>query len=230
MVKKGRDEAIFDAIISRAFADAAMEDIEELQKADVPEVELSARHKREEKRLYRRIEKVKNSPAQHCIINKIVASVIICVAIGMTMVFSIPSIRADVMKLIARPFEKYTSFGAATDSIFEDAEYSFGYIPEDFELVKYEKGVCRKFLYKNPFDGKYVNIIYCSDTNVNMLQDNENAEVTQTRINGNNAYVINNIDGTTEFVWSDGSNVINVSGDIDMDKMLRICKEIKICK
>lgn len=226
MLKKARNDAIFDAILSKAFEEAALEDIKELEKADIPEVELTAKHKREERRLYNQIEKSKNRPAWHYTAYKIAACFLICIAVGTATIFAIPNIRADFMKLIAKPFDKYTSFGAVTNSIFEDAEYTFEYIPEGFELVKYEKDFTKIFMYRNK-NNEYFEIIYRQGKEIGSLQDNENVIATQVNIGNQIGYLVTNKnDENRKLIWSNGEYVFTIKGIISENILINIAENM----
>ena len=225
MLKKARNDAIFDAILSKAFEEAALEDIKELEKADIPEVELTAKHKREERRLYNQIEKSKNRPTWHYTAYKIAACFLICIAVGTATIFAIPNARADFMKLIAKPFDKYTCFGTVTDSIFVDAEYTFEYIPEGFELVEYKKDFAKVFKYRN--NNEYFMIIYRQGKEICSLQDNESVITTRVNIGEQLGYLIrNNYDENQKLIWSDGENVFTIEGVVSESVLIYIAENI----
>lgn len=230
MSKQARNEAMFDALLSKAFEEVAMEEIKELEKSDIPEVRLTAAHKREQRRFLRQIEKSKQKSARfswNSVGVKIAACFLVCVFLGTAAVFAIPSARADFMKLITKSFDKYTSIQTVTDPIFGDMEYSFTYIPEGFELVEYEKNNSKSFKYETSDEKSYFNIKCSSGTISGLLKDSEDVEVTETTIKGNIAYIYDNGYGTVDIIWSYGENVFRLRGNISADILIRIADGVK---
>lgn len=224
MLKKRRDEVVFDALISKALSEASMKEINKLEKIDITEVELTAKHKREERRYYNRLERAKNPTTRHTIAYKIAACFLICMVVSLLTIFAIPTARADFMKLITKPFDKYTSFGTVTDSIFADAEYSFDYIPRGFELVEYKKDLTKIFRYEN-IDGDYFKIIYRQGKDVGSLHDNENVVIRQITIKNQIGYVVKEGDNQ-KVIWSNGDYIIIVQGNISENILINIANNI----
>lgn len=227
MSKNERDNAIFDAVFSKALEQAALEEIAELEKTEMKDIEFTAKHKREQRKAYKELEKRKKKPKWVKYAVRAAACLLVLCFLGGVIAFSIPTVRGDFMRLIAKPFEKYTSFGTISNSILGDSDYVFEYIPEGFELVKYEKDFLKTFRYKNVANETYFEIKYCQGTKVNLFQDNETLNVLQDKINNHTAYFIENKeDNVMEIVWCDGECIFYVEGNISIEILINIAKNI----
>jgi len=143
MINKSVDEAVFDAILTKAFRDAAEADMreEELDTGFVP-VTLTPKQLKIEKAAYHRAHtrrKRAASSAHYPVLRRIVSCILIVATIGFATIFAIPPIRAAVVGAVVEVFNKFTALNFASSGIVEPlklGDYQFGYLPKNFKLTE----------------------------------------------------------------------------------------------
>ncbi len=193
MMSKSENEKIFEAILASAFRDAALLDTEEAGRCEP--VRLSEKHLREERRAYNRykLRKSLSFVTENPVLRRTVAAILIAGCVGFAGLVSMPEVRAAVGGAVVRFFEKYVSLdftSPGSESInYDEDKYTFGYIPEGFELTK-ESGnsISKEYRYENN-DGKRFMISYSMSSATLIENDIENSTYSETMVNGYKAYL-----------------------------------------
>jgi hypothetical protein len=141
---------------------------------------------------------------------------------------TIPEVRAAVIGAIQNRTEQYTEFtGNPTDADGEFKYHTLGYIPEGFVLTSEIK------------EDEYYSATYFDDNNKKFrfqygkIEDeislnNEDAEYSQV-FDGGILYHLFIADDDSRFssiIWDDGINLFIISGELSIDELLKIAKNI----
>ena len=236
MINKSVDEAVFDTVLAKAFADAAMEDIksEKLNETDSP-VTLSARHLKMQRRAYKKYEAQRaDSASRYTALRRIAACILIVGTIGFISVFTIPTVRAAVVDAVIDFFDKYMciDFGdgdPTSNSAVQIGDFTASYIPEGFELTDSdEKKTSPKYKFENPQTKEYFQIKIAVLNGRELQYDYENAKYNKISVNGYPAFIIKleNDDKNISLVFSNEANTITVYGNILEEEIICIASGI----
>ena len=230
MINKSVDEAVFDSILTRAFRDAVKADMEE-DKNTAP-VKLTPEHLKAERRAYNKYEAMERQLDKRSIhprLRRAVSAVLIAGCVGFVTMISIPKVRAAVAEVVIEFFEKYVSFDftRSGDSSAREGEYTFGYIPDGFELVEqYEDPLTKECVYKDG-NGSELSILYVPTKNTILMNDIENAEYSEIEINGYRAYIMDSAAyNNARLLFDDGKNVFTIVGNLPKEEFLKIAENI----
>ena len=235
MINKSVDEAVFDAILAQAFRDAAEADMKEeaLDKDFVP-VKLTPEHLRIEQRAYRRYEakrKQENNANLYAGIRRAVASILIVGTIGFATVFAVPPVRAAVVDAVVEFFEKYISFdfwGDSPNVTMKLGDYELSYIPNGFELTEQEETrLYNRYNFINPETGDSFSIKFSATKSLTVQFDSEYSTYDSTDIGDYTAYWIESeINTNHELMINNGTDVIEIAGNVSQQEILTIAKNI----
>lgn len=230
MINKSVDEAVFDSILTRAFRDAVKADMEE-DKNTAP-VKLTPEHLKAERRAYNKYEAMERQLDKRSIhprLRRAVSAVLIAGCVGFVTMISIPKVRAAVAEVVIEFFEKYVSFDftRSGDSSAREGEYTFGYIPDGFELVEqYEDPLTKEWVYKDGNGSKLT--ISCSNTKATIfMNDIAQAEYLEIEVNGCRAYFMDTgVYNSERLIFDDRKNVFTIVGNLPKEEFLKIAENI----
>ncbi len=228
MMDPTMEETIFDAVLTRAFADAVTEELTELER-DCPEtVDYPEKYRKIERKAYRK--RWGGRFRMSRTMQRAAAWILVVGLTGGMLVMMIPEVRAGFRNLVATSFEKYITFESATTSTaYSDKkrEYCFEYMPENYEETEYSNKLGVKYKFESIIDDTYFKISYYPCNSISFRYDNEHSIVTEYEINGNNAYLIYfEIDEDYTLTWNDGVNIFRIDGNISSDEILKIARNI----
>jgi len=228
MKNPAMEEAIFDAVLTRAFADAVAEELAELER-DCPEtVDYPENYRKIERKAYRKRwgGGFRWTRTMQCA----AAWILVIGLTGGMLVMMIPEVRAGFRNLVATAFEKYITFESATTSTKHSdkkGEYCFEYMPENYWETEYSNKLGVKYKFESIIDDTYFKISYYPCNSISFRYDNEHSIVTEYEINGNNAYLIHfELDEDYTLTWNDGVNIFRIDGNISADEILKIAENI----
>lgn len=231
MDSKKYNEIVFDSILRSAFYDAVEEEIEETEKKDTPQIDISKKHKRIQRRLYdqrkKRINYIK--PLWLKALQGVAACVVaFCVACS-AFVFSVPTVRAHFLNGVMKPFEKYISFDFAKESdlSFESGAYSLGYIPKNFVLTSQLTDSWYEYRFENFDDDTYFEIAYYHVKRGKISVDSEHSKITEFMLGNNIAYyVVDTHSSTIRIAWRDGDYFFFLNGNLSKEQMTKIAEGV----
>lgn len=230
MSRNDRDNALFDAILTKAFADAARKEFEEAEREPIEKVTLTPEHIKEERKAY---EARKNSALKRSALIKHLKRAVACLLlagiIGMGITLAIPSTRADFLTLITETFEKYFSFSGDKGTEYNAADYRFSYIPEGHELTYYSEAITKIYRFENVTENTYFEISYTLQEEGKSNVNNENTQTTEIDINSNRGYILSSTEyDFISLVWNDEANTFLIKGNISEELIIKIARNIKI--
>jgi hypothetical protein len=141
---------------------------------------------------------------------------------------TIPEVRAAVIGAIQNRTEQYTQFtGEPTDADGEFKYHTLGYIPEGF-ILDYE------IKDKDNYYAFYANdkdqiIEFYNTTIVNSIStNNEDVDYTQVFDDGvlYHVFIAEDDSHATSIVWDDGVQLYKIYGELSIDELLKIAKNI----
>ena len=235
MINKSVDEAVFDAILTQAFRDAAEADMKEeaLDKDFVP-VKLTPEHLRIEQKAYKRYEvqrKRRVNANRYAGLRRAVSCILIVGTIGFVTMFAVPPVRAAVIDAVVEFFDRYTSFdfwGYGRSEALKLGDYELGYIPDGFELTEQEKTrLSSKYTLTNSETGIAILIKFVPTNSTTVQHDSEHSEYDVVDVNDYTAYLVESeVDETLRLMYNDGTNVITITGALSQKEILKIAENI----
>lgn len=153
------------------------------------------------------------------------ASVAIAFAVLLAAAIAVsPSVRAAVVGLVRSWFADRTIY--KTQPAVIDGEFTFGYIPEGFELVEATRSENRLLnIYKNS-DGESISIAISSGGE--QVIDNEHSDYYQVTIVGRSADIYESNDPlypNIVIVYMDTSNiVVSIISSVDISELVKIAE------
>ncbi len=229
MKNPSMEETIFEAVLTRAFADAAAEELAELERDCPAEVEYPEKYRKIERKAYRK--RWGSGGFRWSQTMQRAAVWILAVGlVGGALVMTVPEVRAGFNNLVATAFEKYVCFESAASAkahVDMTGGYRFEYIPENYEQTDHYKTNGEAYTFQNPMDGQYFTISYHPSDSTSIGYDNEYSTFTQYSIGGNIAYLISYEDDIVkDLIWNDGEMIFTISGTISEEMMLKIARNI----
>ncbi len=231
MIKKSVDDAVFDAVLAKAFEDAAERDLAEMQTEDVPEY--SEAYKKMERRYYNKVKR--QSRARGCragfapVLKRVVSFVLIIGFVSCCVMLSAPTIRAEFMGLVTKFFDEYFSIITPNNvTTYETENFVFEYIPSNYYATE---TLAKPFLSTFTFSSSQTNHSFIvsihSGTNVSSQHDTLFTNTFQIHINEYSGYIIESTDDNRkEIIWTDNLNVYSVSGNISEQELIKIAENI----
>lgn len=225
MINKSVDNAVFDAILRKAFTEAFAREVAEIEAQPSAAESLPEKYRRAERKYYNK--KMKQSSGTYAVLRKIAACILICLSVGFAALMAIPTVRASVWDSVVNFYEKYIKFDFNVTSVGEETigDYTLGYVPDGFVRTDaMETPVRNKYKYGN---GRNVfNIEYYYSKSNTLAIDDEKGVMRNIKINGIDGYMIKYSDGTYALVWKHNDTVFTVDGNIDSKEIIKIAENI----
>lgn len=231
MKNPSMEETIFDAVLTRAFADAFTEELAELER-DCPEtVDYPENYRKIERKAYRkRWGGGFRRSRWNRTMQRAAAWILVIGLTGGMLVMMIPEVRAGFRNLVATSFEKYVCFeSAATARSHTDLRggYRFDYIPENYENTVHNFDGRIEYTFESTVDDTYFKISYYPADETSIFFDNENSTISEYDINGNNGYLMYFYKSDDySLTWIDGNNLFTIDATIPSDEILKIARNI----
>lgn len=232
MNKDQVDDVVFEALFRQAVIDDFNEEIDSIptneQLAKIysfsPEFELRM------KKLFTK-DRRKDFIKTISLYSRRVASVLIIV-LGLlfgTLLFN-AEVRAAVGNVLVEWYEKFTSFTLIGDEIIDEKkEWSLNYMPEGYIQENYEVlGRITSIEYRNN-QGEKIRFTYVPEGSVtNISVDNENHEISNCVILGNEAFSITALDDKFDngLIWNMEGHTFDLWGKIPVDELKKVAESI----
>ena len=224
MINKSVDNAVFDAILRKAFTEAFEREVAEIEAQPSAAGALPEKYRRAERKYYNK--KMKQSSGTYAVLRKIAACILICLSVGFAALMAIPTVRASVWDSVVNFYEKYIKFDFNVTSVEEETigDYTLGYVPDGFVRTDaYETDAKNKYRYEN--EEKFFCIIYYAK-NREINYDDENGKIHIVHVNGEDGYMVEYLDGTYALIWNHNDVVFSVDGNIDSKEIIKIAENI----
>lgn len=226
MINKSVDNAVFDAILRKAFTEAFEREVAEIEAQPSAAGALPEKYRRAERKYYNK--KMKQSSGTYAVLRKIAACILICLSVGFAALMAVPTVRASVWDSVVDFYEKYIKFDFNVTSGGEETigEYTLGYVPDGFvrTAALVEESTRNRYRYENQ-EG-YFCISYYFTGSQGISYDDENGKVHIVDINGEDGYLIKYFDGICSLVWKHNDTVFSVDGNIDFKEIIKIAENI----
>lgn len=226
MINKSVDNAVFDAILRKAFTEAFEREVTEIEAQPSAAESLPEKYRKAERKYYNK--KMKQSSGTYAVLRKIAACILICLSVGFAALMAIPTVRASVWDSVVNFYEKYIKFDFNVTSVGEETigEYTLGYVPDGFVRTdEVEESTRNKYRYED--QERYFCISYYYTEYKEINYDDENGEIHIIDIDGKDGYMVDYLDGTHAIVWRHNNAVFTVDGDISVSEMIIIAEKIK---
>lgn len=225
MINKSVDNAVFDAILRKAFTEAFEREVAEIEAQPAAAEALPEKYRRAERKYYNK--KMKQSSGTYAVLRKIAACILICLSVGFAALMAIPTVRASVWDSVVNFYEKYIKFDFNVTAGGEETigEYTLRYVPDGFvRTAEVETPMRSVYTYENGQSAFYIRY-QCSKDNT-IAYDDENGKIYTIKINGIDGYLVEYLDGTYTLVWEYIHTVFTVDGDISFKEMIKIAENI----
>lgn len=225
MINKSVDNAVFDAILRKAFTEAFEREVAEIEAQPSAAEALPEKYRRAERKYYNK--KMKQSSGTYAVLRKIAACILICLSVGFAALMAIPTVRASVWDSVVNFYEKYIKFDFNVTAGGEETigEYTLGYVPDGFVRTDaMETPLKNVYKYEN---GQNVFNIKCYSDRYAIAYDDEKGVMHSIKINGIDGYLVEYSGGTYTLVWEYNHTVFTVDGDISVNEMMKIAEKIK---
>lgn len=225
MINKSVDNAVFDAVLRKAFTEAFEREVAEIEAQPSAAGALPEKYRRAERKYYNK--KMRGASGTYAVLRKIAACILICLSVGFAALMAIPTVRASVWDSVVNFYEKYIKFDFNVTSSGEETigEYTLGYVPDGFVRTDaLEESMRNKYRYEN--QESYFCISYYTEYR-EFNYDDENGQIHIIDVNGTDGYFVEYFDGTSALVWRYDNAVFTVDGDISVSEMVKIAEKIK---
>ncbi len=224
MINKKVDDAIFEVILTHAFREAFAQEMEQIEAEDSQPAQPSEKYQKQEQRYYK---KMQRKPVKSATIVRVIAAcaaAYICLSSGL-MLFS-PPVRAAVVDTVVGFFEKYVTVDVSDkDNSVAIGEYTMGYVPKGFDLINiHQTSQFNCYVFASSTE-RFQVYTYFSDKLL-LKYDNEKTNLTSTKINDIDAYIVAGDDGNYVLFWRMDNVTVSVEGDISIHVMKKIAEEI----
>lgn len=231
MIKKSVDDAVFDAVLAKAFEDAAERDLAEMQTEDVPEY--SEAYKKMERRYYNKVKRQSRAHGNRAgvvpVLKRVVSFVLIIGFVSCCVMLSAPTIRAEFVGLVTKFFDECFSITLSSNvTSYETENYIFSYIPNSYVPHKINETVFEStYLFISETPQNYFQIKISKGNNVISHIDVENTQITEVLINSyTGKKIYSNLDNKIRIVWTDSINIYSVYGNISEIELMKIAENI----
>ena len=225
MINKSVDNAVFDAVLQKAFTEAFAREVAEIEAQPSASEALLEKYRRAERKYYNK--RMKQSSGTHVVLRKIAACILICMSVGFAALMAIPTVRASVWDSVVNFYEKYIKFDFNVTAGGEETigDYTLGYVPDGFVRTDaVETSLKHKYKYEN---GQYTfNIVYQHSKENTIAYDDENGVMRSIQINGIDGYMIKYPNEKYTLVWEYNHIVFTVDGNIDSKEIIKIAENI----
>ena len=209
MINKSVDNAVFDAILRKAFTEAFEREVAEIEAQPAAAEALPEKYRRAERKYYNK--KMKQSSGTYAVLRKIAACILICLSVGFAALMAIPTVRASVWDSVVNFYEKHIKFDFNVTSVGEETigEYTLGYVPDGFVRTSAVETALRN-MYKYENGQNVFNIKYYPDGHA-IAYDDEKGVMHSIKTNGIDGYLVEYLDGTYTLVWEYNHTVFTVT-------------------
>lgn len=226
MINKSVDNAVFDAILRKAFTEAFEREVAEIEAQPAAAEALPEKYRRAERKYYNK--KMKQSSGTYAVLRKIAACILICLSVGFAALMAIPTVRASVWDSVVNFYEKYIKFDFNVTAGGEETigDYTLGYVPDGFVRTDaMETPLKNVYKYEN---GNYIfSVKYYYPEGNTIAYDDENGKIHIIEINGVDGYLIEYLGGRYSLTWQNNKAVFTIDGDLSVDEMIKIAEKIK---
>lgn len=226
MINKSVDNAVFDAILRKAFTEAFEREVAEIEAQPSAAGALPEKYRRAERKYYNK--KMKQSSGTYAVLRKIAACILICLSVGFAALMAIPTVRASVWDSVVNFYEKYIKFDFNVTSGGEETigEYTLGYVPDGFVRISAEE-TALKNVYKYENGQSVFNIRYRHSKDNTVAYDDENGNIHIVKVNGKDGYLIEYDGGRYSLTWQNDETVFTIDGNLSTEEMIKIAEKIK---
>lgn len=224
MINKSVDNAVFDAVLRKAFTEAFAREVAEIEAQPSAAESLPEKYRMAERRYYNK--KMKKSSGTYAVLRKIAACILICLSVGFAALMAIPTVRASVWDSVVNFYEKYIKFDFNITACGEETigDYTLGYVPDGFVRTDaMETNAKHKYRFENE---EYVFTIRYYYSKNCLSYDDEKGKVYIVKINGTDGYMVEYLDGTYTLVWKNKNAVFSVDGNISSKEIIKIAENI----
>ena len=226
MINKSVDNAVFDAILRKAFTEAFEREVAEIEAQPSAAGALPEKYRRAERKYYNK--KMKQSSGTYAVLRKIAACILICLSVGFAALMAIPTVRASVWDSVVDFYEKYIKFDFNVAAIGEETigDYTLRYVPDGFvRTAAMETALKNVYKYEN---GNYIfSVKYYYPEGNTIAYDDEGGEMHIIDIDGEDGYLIEYDGGWQSFTWQKNDAIFTVDGNLSANEMIKIAKNIK---
>ena len=224
MINKSVDNAVFDAVLRKAFTEAFAREVAEIEAQPSAAESLPEKYRKAERKYYNK--KMRRSSGAYAVLRKVVACMLICLSVGFAALMAIPTVRASVWDSVVNFYEKYIKFDFNVAAIGEETigEYTLGYVPDGFVRTSVvEESLRHIYRYENQ-ENYFCIIYYAKNREINF--DDENGKIHIVDINGIDGYMVEYLDGTYALIWKYNDTVFSVDGNMDSKEIIKIAEKI----
>ena len=226
MINKSVDNAVFDAVLRKAFTEAFAREVAEIEAQPSAAESLPEKYRKAERKYYNK--RMKQSSGTHVVLRKIAACILICLSVGFAALMAIPTVRASVWDSVVNFYEKYIKFDFNVTSSEKEyiGDYTLGYVPAGFvQTSAVENSAKNKYIYESAGLGFSIRYYY-SEGNV-VAYDDEEGKIHTVNIRGVDGYLIEYTDGRYSLTWQKQNIIFTIDGDLSADEMIKIAEKIK---
>ena len=226
MINKSVDNAVFDAILRKAFTEAFEREVAEIEAQPSAAGALPEKYRRAERKYYNK--KMKQSSGTYAVLRKIAACILICLSVGFAALMAIPTVRAFVWDSVVNFYEKYIKFDFNVAAVGEETigEYTLGYVPDGFvRTAEVEESTRNKYRYEDQERYFCVSYYYTEYKEINY--DDENGKIHIINVNGADGYFIEYGGGRHSLTWQKNGAIFTVDGNLSTNEMIKIAEKIK---
>lgn len=226
MINKSVDNAVFDAILRKAFTEAFEREVAEIEAQPSAAEALPEKYRRAERKYYNK--KMKQSSGTYAVLRKIAACILICLSVGFAALMAIPTVRASVWDSVVNFYEKYIKFDFNVAAIGEETigDYTLGYVPDGFVRTDaLETALKSVYMYENGKQQFSIRYRYAKDNTI--AYDDENGKIHIIDVNGADGYLMEYGNGRHSLTWQKNGAIFTVDGDISVNEMIKIVEKIK---
>ena len=231
MIKKSVDDAVFDAVLAKAFEDAAERDLAEMQTEDVPEY--SEAYKKMERRYYNKVKRQsrvnRNRAGFAPVLKRVVSFVLIIGFVSCCVMLSAPTIRAEFVGLVTKFFDEYFSIALPSNvTTYETDKFVFEYIPNSYNISQtLNKPIISTYTFTSQKTHCYFEISIHSGINTITYHDSDYANAKEISITGYTGWIVRSSNNTmTKIIWTDNTNLYTVFGNLTNDELIKISENI----
>ena len=226
MINKSVDNAVFDAILRKAFTEAFEREVAEIEAQSSAAEALPEKYRRAGRKYYNK--RMKQSSGTHVVLRKIAACILICMSVGFATLMAIPTVRASVWDSVVNFYEKYIKFDFSITSGGEETigDYTLGYVPDGFVRTDAMEEDPTRNIYRYENTKNYFCVSYYTKNRA-INYDDENGTIHIVNINGEDGYLVEYIEGRHSVTWKNNETVFTVDGDLSVDEIIKIAEKIK---
>lgn len=162
---------------------------------------------------------------------KVAVIIVITFSCIFTLLLSYPEVRAAIGNVLVEWYEQFTTFSFPKETTNNpNIHWIPEYLPDGFTYNEmYEFGETTNIIYTNDA-GVEISITFRPSTNsTNMSIDNENHDIEECYIGGNNAYTARSksFDFDNAVIWSMHGYTFDIWSKLSVDELVKVAESIK---